>query len=129
LSYASDPLHYFYDVGPQSVYIEVTDEYGCSAIIGLNDITYVNISYIGIEEIENDFVIYPNPATDYIVINNASGADFSIKLYNSLGQLLLTGNNTNLVDLTSYAPGMYQLQVFAGDAEKTYKIIKSNSNH
>jgi Secretion system C-terminal sorting domain len=128
LSYNSDPLHYFYDIGPQSLALTVTDQYGCSSIIGLNDITYVNLSYIGIEQLENDFMIYPNPASDYIFINSASGTDFSVKLYNGLGQLLFTGMNANLVDLTAFAPGMYQLQIFAGGVEKTYKIIKSNSN-
>lgn len=128
LSYNSDPLHYFYDIGPQSLALTVTDQYGCSSILGLNDITYVNLSYIGIEELENDFLIYPNPASDYIFINSASGTDFSVKLYNGLGQLLFSGINANTVDLTAYAPGMYQLQIFAGGVEKTYKIIKSNSN-
>lgn len=129
LSYHSDPLHYFYDLGNQSVNLTITDEYGCSSNIPLNNITYVNLSYIGIEELENDFVIYPNPASDYLFIQSESGAEFSVELYNALGQKVFTGINSNSIELFSFAPGIYTLKVFSGGLEKSFKIVKPYSNN
>jgi hypothetical protein len=129
VSYASDPLHYFYDIGPQSFNLTVTDAYGCSSVITHNDITYVDIAYIGIEEIENDFSIFPNPSQDYIYIQSASESGYAVKLYNSMGQILFAGTNASVIDLTTFSAGIYSLEISVDGIQKVYKIIKSNSNY
>lgn len=129
VSYEANPLHYFYDIGPQSFSLSVSDEYGCSSILTLNDITYVDIAYIGIEEVENDFAIFPNPTQDFINIQSVSGNEFSVNLYNAMGQILYSGTNVSSINVSYFAPGIYSLEISVDGMQKVYKIIKSNSTY
>ena len=82
-----------------------------------------------VEEGAQDVVynIYPNPATDYVVISSAMDANATITFVNLAGQTvksiskaLTTGENTVRIDLES---GIYFCTVNANGFNKTTKVI------
>jgi hypothetical protein len=67
-------------------------------------------------------VIYPNPATDYISIENV---DTPVMIYNSIGQILLnTKPYNNRIDISSLEKGIYFLKAEEYSESKAYKFIK-----
>lgn len=68
------------------------------------------------------FEIYPNPATDKILIRQIENIR-TIKVYNSLGSLVKEVRNTNEVDVSELSRGVHFLQVENGNL-MTRKFIK-----
>jgi TolB-like protein len=73
--------------------------------------------------------VYPNPAREFILIStsNIPAADYRLRLINPIGQLLfedqLKGVHLYRLDLGSYAPGVYRLQLEAGQNRSSATII------
>ena len=87
--------------------------------------------YVSVPE-NNDAVdvvysIYPNPATDYVVVSSAMEADATITIVNLMGQTvkqfnkhLGTGENNINIDLKS---GVYFCTISANGFDKTVKVV------
>lgn len=75
---------------------------------------------------------YPNPTTQQIIIeHHEQKSDFSLKIYNQLGQLIRTetlNTTKSIIDLLSLAQGNYQFIVqdktFKTVSQKTISILK-----
>ena len=88
------------------------------------------LNTLGVEDTEaQDIVynIYPNPATDYIVVSSAMDANATITFVNLAGQTvksfrkaLTTGENSISIDLES---GVYFCTINANGFSKTTKVI------
>ena len=77
---------------------------------------------------ENQFRIYPNPATNYLVIDalkaTTTGAS-GIKLMNLQGAVIREVSNTKLpykMDITGLANGLYLLHCTANGVSNMYKL-------
>ena len=73
------------------------------------------------------YSIYPNPATNYMVVNSAMDTDATVTIYNLVGQAvkqfnkhLGTGENTINIDLKS---GVYFCTISANGFDKTVKVV------
>ncbi len=71
--------------------------------------------------------IYPNPATDYVVVSSAMEADATVTIYNLVGQVvnqfnkhLALGENNINIDLKS---GVYFCTISANGFDKTVKVV------
>lgn len=88
-----------------------------------------SINIEAITEIENTIFkkinIYPNPASNYIFINNLTNKT-SIKIYSILGKLVkqinTIENNKIKVDIGDLQTGIYFLKLLTGNKIKTIKI-------
>jgi Secretion system C-terminal sorting domain len=79
--------------------------------------------------------VYPNPATDYAVLNLFSGDanTATMRLIDNSGRQIMTksftinnGNNTLLIDhLGSLPKGVYFIQVFSGNSQYNEKLVKN----
>jgi predicted GH43/DUF377 family glycosyl hydrolase len=82
-----------------------------------------------IEIKKDDIIIYPNPASDFLIIENRSG-NFSsgdhFELFDELGKKILTKplNNKSsvIIDLRNYQSGQYFAKVYSGLNIQTNKI-------
>jgi len=94
----------------------------------------VNIGYsLGIEEEEihnNKFKIYPNPANDFIIIENNSGLikNYTIEIFNNLGQTILQNNcekhnKLYKIGINQIKPGLYYLSIKCDEIEYSSKLI------
>lgn len=86
-----------------------------------NTITNINESIKGSLEFVK---IYPNPATDRLFIKSLDSQDFSVNIFNSVGQLILFKENTEFIDISSLNSGTYILKVTGDNQEQIIQFIK-----
>lgn len=85
---------------------------------------------IGEEKLGN-ISVYPNPATNHVVIANESNFDaMTIEMLDVNGRVVLVDNNSlmnnNQAEITidHLTPGVYTLRLKNNDGQRTFKIVK-----
>jgi len=82
----------------------------------------------GVENISlpsGDILVYPNPATDELIIENAA-AGGAVKLFNIIGEQVYRGavsNNKLSVNLRNLVNGLYILQIAGMDGSRLNRTI------
>ena len=105
-------------------YVVVTDANGCTA--QSDNFDYTNTTSVGRVTIHSaDIHVYPNPATS--VVNIQAPAPLNITLTGIDGRLILQENNTNKLDISNVATGMYLLRIFdtEGNLIKVEKLTRT----
>lgn len=101
-------------------HVVVDDESGCPAA----EATIVVDSQVGIE-VENEVSIqlYPNPAVSYFELKTEG--DFSIVVYNSVGELILVkkGVNFTSISCSEWSKGLYSLEISTENGTSIRKLI------
>ncbi len=69
-----------------------------------------------------DIVIYPNPTLTTLTIND--NKNYDLKIFNTLGQVLLQINDTNTIDVRSLSDGVYLINITDGIKSLTKRFIK-----
>jgi len=87
-------------------------EDACSILDAVQDIASASI----------DMVVYPNPASDLIIIEIDGPLSFEVNLYNLEGKLISTSINVNQIKVKSISPGSYLLEI--RDLDSNQKIIE-----
>ncbi|WP_179334105.1 M1 family aminopeptidase [Winogradskyella costae] len=76
-------------------------------------------------DLKNQIILYPNPASSVIHIVKPEHITIeTIKIYNSLGQLVLQQNWTPQVDLNTLASGLLFVQIQTTDGVINKRVIK-----
>ena len=89
----------------------------------------VPIGNVGIEEIEgNTISLYPNPATDFLIINTSSEQNIDISIYNISGQRVYFSENSRingeeLISLSDFKPGVYIIKLQTQNNSIAKRII------
>lgn len=83
--------------------------------------------------LEGQLQVYPNPATDFIMIMNTRYPNLSFRFFNVVGQEIQSGNvsnSENRIDVAGLEEGVYFLQLIDQDTQDdiTKKIIVTNYN-
>jgi hypothetical protein len=86
---------------------------------------------VGMEnnELQNTINISPNPSNSGIFIVNIdknNSERLNMNLYNSIGELLMQKSilqETQEIDISKYAQGIYYLHIESNNMSKTYKLI------
>ena len=77
----------------------------------------IAVAYVS-EAIDDTLLVYPNPVTDgtlYLDLPDADGAQKTVHIYTTTGQLVLHSTQTdNALSVSDLSPGMYVLQVSVG---------------
>jgi len=73
-----------------------------------------------IAELRSNLIIYPNPTSDYINISKKVDA----KAFNTLGKLILSKKQTNVLDLSSFESGIYNVILKYNNIIINKRIIK-----
>ena len=102
------------------------DEYCCN--VAWDDICQATYNHcidgwpeeIELKVRENNIIIYPNPTDGLIYINKS----VNIKIYNMVGDLIISNNFASKVDLSKYSNGIYNIMIIFEDRIFNYKIIK-----
>jgi hypothetical protein len=135
------PTHTYAGVGPYQLCLTVTDTSGCndtfcdSLYAGRNEtgisITVVPniITSVNNEITYSDISIYPNPATNSIIVNTKQlENNFTIHIYDITGRLIKSEKENaakeTLIDISSIENGIYFLTVTDGKQTSTKKFIK-----
>ena len=115
------------NVGYGSIQVTATDATGCSAWDTLSIIEGENYQ----DDIKNVY-LSPNPSNGPVLLSaqTSQAIDLTITVFNALGQQVLTTNtpigltHQSTLDLSSYSNGVYLIQISAGNATHTAKLIK-----
>lgn len=85
----------------------------------------INVAYpAGIEDVTVENSIYPNPATDNIIINSTENVQ-RVEIYNMQGQLVkVESGNVNNISVRDLANGMYTLKLTTDNGTSVHKIVK-----
>jgi len=81
---------------------------------------------IDVKDLENEFVVFPNPAISYIEISTlefSSNHDL-IEIYNSVGELAKRDVFQPKIDISELAKGFYVLVITSGTSQNTFKFVK-----
>jgi len=81
-------------------------------------------SFVGLNDIDNKILIYPNPATDFVFIKSVNPIS-KVEVYDSLGKLLLITKNENIINVSRWTKGVYFIRIFVGGKFVNKKIIKN----
>ena len=89
-------------------------------------------SSIGIDEVQRNLkmVIYPNPATDFAIVNTeAFGPAFNLQVYDPLGNLISGFQIKSLVrevsiDLSEFSSGIYFIRASSDAHSWSGKVVK-----
>ena len=68
----------------------------------------------------DEIIVYPNPTKDKININKF----VDIRVYNIIGDMIISENNINVLDVSILSPGVYNLQIMCDNKIVNKKIIK-----
>lgn len=97
----------------------------CLTSIKSKPITITNLGTLSIQEtsLADRFTIYPNPANDFIVINNPNWIK-NKTIYSITGQLVKKENNQNeKIDISDLQQGVYLLEIETNENQKVMKKI------
>ncbi len=120
------PTHTYDSTGVYPVTVTVFNN--CSETKYTQNI-HINLpnSIAGLDGAE-DILIYPNPASEKIIIqNNGNFKIKSIQLFNTLGAIVYHTNTTNTqtqIDIQKYAQGVYYLSIENQDGQVHYKKVE-----
>lgn len=89
----------------------------------------VNISSVGLETLENNILVYPNPATDLVTVTfGQKTASATVQVIDQTGKKVFSGNYSNTasvsIDFSGFSAGIYQLNVQTDTFTITDKILK-----
>ena len=73
---------------------------------------------------QNDFSVYPNPASEYISLSCHNCKDFSFNIINSNGVKLLSSKKVRSIDISQFTPGLYYLLLFNDEGKFVKSFIK-----
>jgi uncharacterized repeat protein (TIGR01451 family) len=76
--------------------------------------------------IKNSFLVYPNPATDKIIIESKTTIESNYEITDINGKLLLKGSTKSMqpIGISSLESGFYFLALRTNQGKATYKFIK-----
>ncbi|NQT78367.1 MAG: T9SS type A sorting domain-containing protein [Bacteroidetes bacterium] len=80
------------------------------------------------QETEPLFKIFPNPASDYLYVDNQSRHEIDkILIYNTIGQIIYSQDyNDPVIHISDLDQGIYILEIIADDIKKRMKFIVGN---
>jgi len=101
---------------------------GAFRYAGLDAFTWVKDSNIvlAVEDTQNkakDYVIYPNPATDYVSFNNAKDIQ-KVEIYDLSGKLVITSDKAEKVNVSQLEKGTYITKLKTQNETIDSKFIK-----
>ena len=90
---------------------------------GAIDAPFCNAGDYDLDDLRDDeILIYPNPTTD--IINITAKNDIKIDVINLLGEIIITIENQDQIDLSQYSNGLYILDITYNNIKIQHKIIK-----
>jgi len=118
---------------PVSVHMDYVDDYGdpnpiwldvLSASVADAKIAWYNHILSVNDNLLLDFSVYPNPTTGILTIQSKTNI-VQIEIYNQLGQLVLSNNEENTIDISNVGQGLYFIKILDENGNiGTQKVVK-----
>tara|TARA_B110000211_G_scaffold230887_1_gene291343 strand:- start:337 stop:4713 length:4377 start_codon:yes stop_codon:yes gene_type:complete len=92
------------------------NENGSPNAVNSNGLSTENITFSSIR-------VHPNPVRNTLYIAGNS-ANYNIKVYSLLGQIVMTASNTNEIDVSLFPEGIYLIKISTENTTTTKRFIK-----
>jgi hypothetical protein len=115
--------------GTYTITCTATDEYGNTATCDF-ELTVESVLGIGDNVDISSIVLYPNPATDYVMISNPNSVQLeSVAIYDLTGRVIKTVNLIEMgtekaIDISELASATYMFMIQGTQGQLTKQIIK-----
>ena len=123
--YESDSPYWFFShpLTEPGYYTTVLDGQDCDSVIGLTLMVLEGVEEDGPSTGSRTFAVWPNPTNGLLHIDAADA--IKVELYNLVGQLMLSKENPNDIDLSDFEKGVYFLVISDKNGAKSItKVIK-----
>lgn len=108
--------------GPTTYILTVSNSNNCIDADTIN-VWFVTCTLVD-EYKDSEIKIFPNPATDKILIKTENQNVDKIELFSAYGELLLSTDITDAVNISHLTVGIYIIKVFFKDAYRIHKLVK-----
>lgn len=88
--------------------VEVFNETGCNSV---SEAYNVDLSQLNNSQRSEEFVFYPNPTEEKLIIEGLSSKDLSIRIVNTYGQIVYDKEPSEVVEVQNLSRGMYMLLI------------------
>ena len=123
--YESDTPYWFFSrpLTEPGYYTHVLEGQDCDSVIGLTLMVLEGVEEDGPSTGSGTFAVWPNPTNGLLHIEAEEA--LKVELYNLVGQLMISNENTNDIDLSDFEEGIYFLVISNLSGTKTVaKVIK-----
>ena len=123
--YESDTPYWFFNrpLTEPGYYTHVLEGPDCDSVIGLTLMVLEGVEEDGPSTGSGTFAVWPNPTNGLLHIEAEEA--LKVELYNLVGQLMISNENTNDIDLSDFEEGIYFLVISNLSGTKTVaKVIK-----
>ncbi|MBI1182999.1 PKD domain-containing protein [bacterium] len=104
------------------IMLTVMSDSGCTSFT--DSLVQVNLPN-SVEETNNRFTLYPNPASTWLKIGgNSQAENLQWKIYNNLGAMVLTGKHP-IINVTNLNTGTYIIEIKSKDESIKMSFIKN----
>lgn len=120
----ANPIHGYFTNGTYTVTLIAVNADGCSDTTS----TSIQAQTSGLNETQMKLLLYPNPTTGILSIQNDHAWNGTIQVYSSTGTIILsssfTDSNTN-IDLSNFQKGIYFIQITNEQGQSTtHRVVK-----
>ncbi|MBO7481925.1 MAG: S8 family peptidase [Bacteroidales bacterium] len=70
-------------------------------------------------------MLYPNPVSNVLEIRGIEGI-FELKVYDSMGRCVFSGENVSRIDVSSYSAGVYTISISDANGTRNAKFVKES---
>ena len=113
------------DAATGVISVTQTDSTGC--VLTDNNVVYINA--VGVEELFEEMVMYPNPAQSQISIQWRTGELRQYQVMDSMGRTVHQGVSAGtqyVLDVTQWTSGLYLVKISSNGMEKTERLMVSH---
>ena len=100
----------------------------CSSDLSSEPSNTITLTTVGINDYElNSVMVYPNPTTGMIQIQNSESRIEKVEVYDAYGKMLNVVNvndNATAIDLSGYAAGTYFVKIMTENGVVTKRVVK-----
>ncbi len=110
----------------QTIYLAWVNDYTNGNLLSIDDITVTATSLMAVDDVrKNNMTVYPNPASEYFIINNANDV-ISADIYDVSGKVVKSKLVAvdNRFDISDLANGVYTVAVETKTGIVSKKLIK-----
>lgn len=106
--------------------VKATNECGTSSYSQAHSVAVEN--FVGVDApVADALLVYPNPANDFVTLENGGTGAAVVKLYNLAGQLVkevrLSGGEKTRMDLSKLGSGAYQMIIIEGSLSRITRLM------
>jgi hypothetical protein len=101
--------------------VQAIDQSGAASVFA--DEQYFDVGNMTtVHETNSSFAIYPNPASDVLHISNSTGKVIDFTIFSSTGQLLISGNSQENIDVSALKSGLYLIEIKTDESTCVEKL-------